>query len=55
VIRDKNVSPQYYRILIVREGDLKNEKIFRSIHEGIEEGKIYLLNPNEEGAVLIKE
>ncbi len=55
VIRNMNANPQYYRFLIVREGDLGNKKIFYSVPEGIKERKIYLLNPNEEGAVLMKE
>lgn len=54
VIRDQDTNPQYYRLLIVREGDLENGKIFFSVPAGIEERKIYLLNPDEEDVALIK-
>ena len=42
VIRDQNSDPQYFHILIVRNGDLENEQIARKESNMIE-GKVYLL------------
>jgi len=42
VIRDQSSDPQYFHLLIVRNGDLENEKIVRKV-SGMIEGKIYLL------------
>ncbi|MCF8358391.1 MAG: hypothetical protein K9H26_06505 [Prolixibacteraceae bacterium] len=53
VIVDLDVSLQYYRLLIVREGDLENGKIFFSVPEGIEENKIYLVNTDQKDVDLM--
>lgn len=42
VIRDQSSDPQYFHLLIVRNGDLENEQITRNV-SGLIEGKIYLL------------
>ena len=42
VIRDQNSDPQYFHLLIVRNGDLENEQIARKESNMIE-GKVYLL------------
>ena len=42
VIRDQNSDPQYFYLLIVRNGDLENEQI-AGIVSGLIEGKVYLL------------
>ena len=43
VIRDQDADPQYYHILIVRQGDLENKEIFFTVPEGMKEEKVYLL------------
>jgi len=43
VIRDQNADPQYYHILIVRQGDLENKEIFFTVPAGIKEEKVYLM------------
>ncbi len=43
VIRDQDADPQYYHILIVRQGDLENKEIFFNVPEGMKEEKVYLL------------
>jgi hypothetical protein len=43
VIKDQNADPQYYYILIVRQGDLENKEIFFSVPAGMKEEKVYLL------------
>ena len=43
VIRDQNADPQYYHILIVRQGDLENKEIFFTVPSGMKEEKVYLL------------
>ncbi len=42
VIRDQNSNPQYYYVHVVRKGDLANAQIHT--FEGMDEGKVYLLN-----------
>ena len=42
VIRDQSSDPQYFHLLIVRNGDLENEQIAGNV-SGMIEGKIYLL------------
>lgn len=42
VIRDQSSDPQYFHLLIVRNGDLENEQIAGKV-SGMIEGKIYLL------------
>lgn len=43
VIHDQNSDPQYYHLLIVRQGDLANKQIIRATQE-VQEGRVYLLN-----------
>lgn len=42
VIRDQSSDPQYFHLLIVRDGDLENPQILRKI-SGLIEGKVYIL------------
>lgn len=42
-IRDQNSMPIYYHILVVRNGDLENDKIDLSSYDGVSEGNVYLL------------
>jgi len=48
VIRDLFRDPQYYHILIVRRGDLKNKDISFNFLKGMKEGKVFLLKYYEE-------
>jgi hypothetical protein len=47
VIRDWDAEPQYYRILLVRKGDLDNEPVQKLLPDGVKEDKVYLLNYKE--------
>ncbi len=47
VIRDQSSIPKYYYILVVRNGDLDNEKIDLSPYDGVCEGNIYLLKNDD--------
>lgn len=51
-IRDKNANPQYYTIHVVRIGDTSKKDI--TIHEGMREGRVYLLNPFENDLEVMK-
>jgi len=43
VIRDRNAEPQYYHILFLKKGNLKNVRIARDLLL-VTEGKVYLLS-----------
>lgn len=51
-IKDKNANPQYYAIHIVRVGDTSKKDV--TIQDGMKEGKVYLLNPNDEDIEVMK-
>ena len=46
-IYDRKASIQYYRIFIVRKGDIKSNKF--GIKKGMKEGKVYLVDVYENG------
>ena len=48
VIRDQDNDPQYFHILIIRKGDLKNNKIFYTVPDWAVEERVFLLNIHDE-------
>lgn len=55
VIRVKNADPQYFHLILVKQGDTQNKEIFFTVPEWMKENKVYLLNPYGKDIDLMKQ